>query len=195
MRKLLLLLPLLLLTSLSYSQVEFTNEKDEFTGSMIIKTAFYPGVKKFKDKFIDEDQKLIVKFFFLVTEGDSKEQGKYFLDAQVNRDLGCLSSRESTMLLLFEDGEKLELTYVGDADCGDSTSGSFVFISKEEYETENFEYEDLYLSQESYIEELISKPISKIRVYGTESYMDVEVAEKNKFLIADHIKTILKNIE
>ena len=77
-------------------------------------------------------------------------------------DVGCVTS-EGKIMIKLEDGEMVTLKNFGDIDCGDTPSFLFDIFPED-------------------ITKLSSSPISKIRLYGSDAYSDLDPTDKDYFI-------------
>ena len=96
----------------------------------------------------------------------------------LNVDLGCLSQNRSTAQFLLENGEIVEFTQVGKTDCSDSPYASFAAIDQSNVDGK---LSILYPTILENWATLLSSPIVKLRVTGTDNYVDfVPIPEGRK---------------
>lgn len=159
------------------------NEVDEFDGSRTIGTEYKTG-KFFKlQDYIDVDGTLLIAAYYYKT----KEGNEIYNFSIITRAkyLGCLSEYDGKCILLFENGETLELTQISDTNCGDFLSAIYVFYSRDQINDPALR--DIALKN---YEKISTTPVKKIRIYGTESTKDYTLKDDKKDIIIKHFKAI-----
>lgn len=170
------LLLLLFFGFVSFAQnisLEETVKKDDFTKAVTIVVTPKEEVAQRRN---------VVKTFLTIEEGKrtfpqlkyiKSEKGEefYLLNFVKAIDLGCLSSYDGKAMILFEDGETLTLKQQSETDCGDTINVNYYLAS-----AETIKGNDMTLfqaEQQEYISLMITKKITKIRIYGSKYYDEI----------------------
>jgi hypothetical protein len=150
---------LLFFLGVSFGQNISINDKDEFTKNHIIQV----NCSKNKNWSTTDNilKGLFNNGFLSVKNIKSQENNLNIL--QLNTQLGfsyCTSNFRSKIIILFSDESTLELNNTNELLCGNTVVNTY-----------NFTIEDLNI--------MINKNFKKIRIYTTDSYLDIEIKEKS----------------
>lgn len=187
MKKYVLLLLSITNFTFSFSQqikVE-VNQIDDFSGSRIIRTE-NPINKTFikMSDYIDKDKVLL---FYLSYFKTKEGRENYTINMIVNStSIQCLSEYEGKCIILFDNGETMEISQISDTDCGQYRTRAIYVLAKRD-EIENNDFNQISLNN---LEKLKNNLIRKIRVYGTNRYIDCELKENKKDIFIQHINAI-----
>lgn len=180
MKNLILLICLLLL-QLSFAQVKTTTSMDKMDGSVTINTEYWNHfasgqLSKLNGHLAYFDDTYIFVFEF------------HYGFA------GCLSKSDSKIDVKLDNEEIITLTYLGDINCDERYSASFIPLDKEDME--NSGYKDVIIEN---IDKLSSNKWVLMRLYGSKGYIDIEPKKASKkrepkdFFI-EHIEAIKSSI-
>ena len=200
-KKLMKLFKLLVLGSLffashltGYSQnilIDPVKKIDEFTKNLSVEVVPFEEVLKGKK---------VLKIPLSVQAGKntmigisyykSKEEVEFYRIAIIKSiDLGCVSKYDGKRLVLFEDGETLTLQQLSETDCDGTISPYYYFASPETIKTDS--NDDFQAEQLKFIEKFMTSKVSKIRIYGTKYYDEIEFRPE----VSDIIEKMLTKIE
>lgn len=107
--------------------------------------------------------------------------------------VGCISKYETKAMVKLDNDEVVELTYIGDTDCGNSFTGIFLPLTRDEMKVKG--YKELAKERN---ELLGSHKWTLIRLYGSDGYTDIYPAKNKKKKVHDdffkeHISAITKD--
>lgn len=161
------------------------NEVDEFNGTRTIATSPSTGNDFKLDDFIDVDGTLIINAFY---SKDKEGNGGYFINLLTtrNKPLGCLSEHDGKCILLFDNGETLELTQISSTNC----DRTYVYATYDFYSRDQISdpaINDIVLKN---YEKIRTTPVKKIRIYGTESIADFTLKDDKKDILIKHFRVI-----
>lgn len=159
------------------------NEIDEFDGTRKIGTEYNAGkYLKLKD-YIDVDGTLLIAAYYYKTkEGNEMYSISIVTKAKY---LGCLSEYDGKCILLFEDGETLELAQISETQCGDFLYAIYEFYSRDQINDPALR--DIALKN---YEKISTTLVKKLRIFGTESTEDYTLKDDKKDIIIRHLKAI-----
>lgn len=188
MRKLILALLLFPFLSMAQEYELATKVKnDEFTKSTIIRTDLViPSKKENKTPFSIEAKEYTLLSMVYYKKPDESEL--MYIGFNKAIDLGCLSKHDGKMMILFEDGEILEIAQVSDTDCSDTPSAQFIITSRKVAESN-----DIGLIQSEIannLEFFKNKKVTKVRVYGSKFYDEIELKPGTELVFAQMIEDI-----
>jgi len=197
-----LLLGLLLTNPLnSFSQVITQNEVDAFTGRTIITVDVTDRglTRERSSNYIDDSRtgRILPRVRYVKFEDDEEA---VLLTLNVRRLPGCLSQHSSSIIILLEGGETVQLGQITSTECRESAkSASFVLgmdnPSLLDDRRERFD-ERIILDGGFYLSNYLSdKAITAIRVIGSEGYLNYDISENNQMIIAEMIQLLLDEIE
>jgi hypothetical protein len=186
-------------TSNLYSQnifLEPIKKVDEFTKTLTIDLYPYEeimfGKKISKFPLPVESGKEFYMSASIGVRYIKRENGNefYLFSVKKSVDLGCLSKYDGKMMVLFEDGDTITLKQQSDTDCGSEIKVNYYFGSPEVIESNSME--NLQIEQSGIVEKFRTKKISKIRVYGTKFYDDIEFRPEITDIYSKMISKILE---
>jgi hypothetical protein len=167
----------------AYSQKIDRNENDEFTGTRIITTQYGQDKSpRAADKIATEHSVYTKAMYFKDESSEIYVINMFFI---TTIDFGCLSKYDGKMMLLFDDGSTMTLTQTTDTDCSDNPSPGYLIVSDEESKQTDWKE-----TQKSNLKKIISSPVKKIRIYGSEGYYDYELLPDKKTIFSQHLKAI-----
>jgi hypothetical protein len=195
MKNLILLLFCLTSSIFADAQIKATKKIDEFTGQMTISSPSdwiqkkEIGKTKAQQKQIDAlgDKILLGLTYSLKKDSDSPV---YFLTSIVqNEGLECLSQHTGKILLLFEN-ETLEVSQISDTDCTNGfKAANYLLVSRDVLEKSQSEADWTELTN-AYLEVFLSQELKKIRIYGTNGFLDFEIDQEYKYVLASYLEAI-----
>lgn len=171
------------------SQSIAEDEIDEFTGIRKIITKPWEGNSPKKSDRIDYDGDMYCQMKYY-QQKDSTEL--YFITFYLwtDVDFGCLSKHQGKAIILFENGNTMDIAQSSDTNCKRGLyHASYYLVSRDQTKSEV--WRDIMLEN---LEVLKSQPIKAIRVYGSEGYHDFQVRIEKRNIIADHANLIIDRI-
>lgn len=180
--------------------LETTKKEDEFTKTISItvvpKEEMLVGRKVVKETMYLEALKtlpeLSAKAWMIYNKQDNGTE-IFWIKFYKIVDLGCMSKHDGKAIILFEDGETLELTQVSETDCGDIVNATYLITPREVLKADNIE--EFINSQNKSLAILAEKKVSKIRLEGSKYYKDLEIRPEVKDIFQKMVSEIQAQLE
>lgn len=176
-----------------FSQVQFENSVDEFTGKKIIETKPWHGTSLSSDFAIDTGLSLFISMFHTNSQKENQIPIEgFYLNIFLSQDykLGCLEKGSGKIILLFQNGDTISFIQFSKTDC-EAISASYVFFSKEDAKKNS--KEDIQKLMLRNLKKISVHKVAKVRVYGSSRYHDFIISDTSINKFSEHAKVILSN--
>lgn len=180
--------------------IEATKKVDDFTKATSVSVTPKEEIVRGK-KVIKETVNLspMVKLMDPVARGTMSyykgENGNEFFMISIFKtsDLGCMSQHNGKAMVMFEGGDVVELKQYSKTDCSDSASATYILVNKEVYGADDME--SFLIAQSKTLEQIQNNKITKIRIYGTEYYSDIELRPEVQDIFQKMLAEIYTQLE
>lgn len=170
-----------------YSQQMALDNVDEFTGEKNLVTQYFYGKFEKKSDRVDEKDQMLLSIKYRKTETGND---LYYLRVKLlfTVDFGCLSEYDGKCIILFDDGSKITFQQQSDTECTKwHYNPIYSMVDKESIKADPSTW--LSIMKENF-DQIIEKPIDKIRIYGTDGYNDYVLKPEMKDVLQRHAELI-----
>ena len=166
------------------------DDVDEFTKDRIIITSpYWDGVSSQEFDIISTEDAIWFSMSYL--ENENGGIPAFNLTIKSDKRFGCFSQYDGKMVLLLEDSSTINMIQSSKTDCGSQVYNSSIYSVQYAFDGyKDLSTQDYRSKMSNYISTIFRIKVKKIRIYGSEGYMDYQLKPDKMYVFRSHIESI-----